>query len=217
MRLVFTPKILCAAQSVPHVYLDKDVDITTVTSLLQDLQEQAPELSLTDMLLQATGRALREVPEANAHYAGDGATSLLGDANVALVTRTPDTGVSVTVLPGLDTTGIVEVVSLRSAATTSSGMAAIGVVFNGEGDALSQDSVFRSVLPPGLTGLVTVGGTGQVVGVDSNGQPTLLTSLRLSLTADARVMDNALAAEFLACVGDELSNLPSRALRTAVM
>eukprot|EP01047_Picozoa_sp_COSAG01_P054890 COSAG01_NODE_6050_length_3880_cov_4.660970_1_plen_35_part_10 len=35
----------------------------------------------------------------------------------------------------------------------------MGVVFNGgDGEALSQDTIFRSVLPAGLSGLVTIGG-----------------------------------------------------------
>jgi hypothetical protein len=94
----------------------------------------------------------------------------------------------------------------------------VGVVFNGgDGEALSQDTIFRSVLPAGLSGLVTIGGLGRVVGVGSSGTPELQTALRLSLTADARVMDHALAAMLLESVGQELAGLPGQALRSAML
>jgi hypothetical protein len=108
-----------AAQAVPHVYLDADVEVTEALALLGELKSDGGAVTLTDMVLRATGRALAQLPEANAHYAGEGATAPLPSAAVALVTRSGD-GVALAALPALDELGLMDVTVSRLAAVPSS-------------------------------------------------------------------------------------------------
>ena len=180
-------------------------------------------LTLTDIVLRATGLALGVMPSANSVYIGDGVTRPVDGANVALVMRT-GSSVTLSMLPDVDVVELPTVMGLRKAAQVLGGSAeipdgstAVGVVFNGDG-APAECGIFRTVLPPGLAALITIGGARSKIGWDENtGFPAAHTELTLSLTADARVLDNAAASAFLQAVGMQVQEFPSRALATQVL
>lgn len=68
MRRVIAERLVQSKQTIPHFYLFLDVDISTVVAWRADFnQESAEKISLNDVIVWATARALLQFPQLNGH------------------------------------------------------------------------------------------------------------------------------------------------------
>ena len=87
MRQTIARRLLESKTTIPHFYLEIEVDAEPIVSLRTSLNagfEKLPKpfkLSLNDFILKATAEAIRRVPAINASFAGD---SVIQYANVML-------------------------------------------------------------------------------------------------------------------------------------
>src|SRR5690606_167499 len=90
-----------AKRHIPHITYVEEVDITTLEDLRQHLNAQhadRPKLTLLPFLMLALVKALRRVPQANAHYDEAGGKLLQYDAvHIGVATQT-DAGLKVPVV-----------------------------------------------------------------------------------------------------------------------
>jgi pyruvate dehydrogenase E2 component (dihydrolipoamide acetyltransferase) len=76
MRRTIARRLLEAKQTIPHYYLEIEVDADPLVLFRaqanRDLGEGGAKLSVNDIVLKAVAKALREVPEVNSSFREDG-------------------------------------------------------------------------------------------------------------------------------------------------
>lgn len=191
-------------QNVPHFYVAVDADIEELVNLrgrMNDLlKAENVKLSISDFVTKATAVALLKHPAVNAHYGDEGITRF-GDVNMGIAVAIPD-GLIVPVLRNVDQMGLKEIRVRsedlvkrarsqklksdegRGATFTISNLGAFGV------------KEFSAIINPPEVAILAVASAEKrpVVRGDAIVPRTVLT---LTLSADHRAVDGALAAEFL--------------------
>lgn len=195
-----TVRRLAEAAAVPVFTLDAEVDTTAATALRRDLAGLAdPVPTLTDLVVSATARALREHPALNAS-AVDGAVLRhprphvgvavdTGDGLVVPVVRDPGSPVAVAAatraLVERARAGAATPADLDGATVTVSNLGMLGV------------ARFAAVIVPPQAAVLAVGAVRDLPRV-RGGAVVAVPVLALTLTCDHRAVDGAPAARFLA-------------------
>ncbi|MFB6346557.1 MAG: dihydrolipoamide acetyltransferase family protein [bacterium] len=71
MRKTIAQRMSQAKREVPHFYLEQDINMEQLVSLVADLKDDGREVSLNDFILLGAARALCEVPRMNSSYQED--------------------------------------------------------------------------------------------------------------------------------------------------
>jgi pyruvate dehydrogenase E2 component (dihydrolipoamide acetyltransferase) len=208
-----TAKRLSEAALVPAFQLTTVLDATELGDLRKkinaNLAESGVKISVTDLLIKASAIALRAHPEVNAAYDGD-AIIRRGHVNVGVAVALED-GLIVPVIKDADVKSLSEI---ARQAMELAGKARAGKLkpeeFSGGTFTISKlgmigiDS-FTAVLNPPEAAILAVGSTADEP-VVVNGEVTVRSRSRLTLTVDHRVLDGATGAAFLRDLTDLLAN-----------
>jgi pyruvate dehydrogenase E2 component (dihydrolipoamide acetyltransferase) len=202
MRRAIARRLTESKSTVPHFYLVADCRVDRLISLRAEINETAPvKISVNDLVLKAAAAAFLDVPEANATW---GETA---------VTRysTVDMSVAVSIEGGLVTPVLrsVERMTLTEIATSVADLAERARAgrlkqheLEGGSFAVSNLGMygiteFSAIINPPQSAILAVGrATPQAVVVD--GALAVATVMTVTLSADHRVLDGALAAQWLA-------------------
>ena len=207
-RRVIARRLSESAQTIPHFYVTAVADAQLLMEMRADLNEQAaskdlPKISVNDLIIRASALALREHPEVNASYLGD-------ESSVMLVHNRINIGVAVASKSGLVVPVIVDA-DLKSVAELGVEAKALATQANAKGLSLEQMSggtftisnlgmfgveEFTAIINPPEGAILAVGATTRepvVVGE----QVVARYRVRFTLSADHRIIDGALAAQFL--------------------
>lgn len=195
--------------TIPAFSVSVEVNAERLVALYEnhkDLLKQSTGLKLTytDLLLRALSLALVNTPNMNCVWA-NGTLGPYTDVNLALAVAT-ERGVAAPVLTNVDRILLPELVARRSEITDRTRQnkltladleGAIGTLSN-----LGMYTVdrFEGIISPGQTFLLAVGRLRNRPWVDQSLmiKPTLF----LNLSVDHRVVDGAIAAEFLGCLAE---------------
>jgi pyruvate dehydrogenase E2 component (dihydrolipoamide acetyltransferase) len=210
MRRAIARRLTESKSTVPHFYLVADCRVDRLISLRAEINETAPvKISVNDLVLKAAAAAFLDVPEANATW---GETA---------VTRysTVDMSVAVSIEGGLVTPVLrsVERMTLTEIATTVADLAERARAgrlkqheLEGGSFAVSNLGMygiteFSAIINPPQSAILAVGrATPQAVVVD--GALAVATVMTVTLSADHRVLDGALAAQWLAAFVNRIEN-----------
>jgi pyruvate dehydrogenase E2 component (dihydrolipoamide acetyltransferase) len=158
-------------------------------------------VSVNDLLVKAVGRAHVAVPRMNAIWTPD-ATRAFSSVDVAVAVSTP-TGLLTPVLRGVEATPI-SLLATRSADLVERARAGRLRQDELEGGALTVSNLgmfgteeFSAIINPPQSAILAVGAARREPVVDDEGQLAVAGVLRITLSADHRVIDGALAAEWL--------------------
>ncbi|MCX7156673.1 MAG: dihydrolipoamide acetyltransferase family protein [Rhodocyclales bacterium] len=88
MRKAIARRLTEAKQSVPHFYLGIDCELDRLQALRAEMTAAGKKISLNDCIVRAVALALRQVPAANAAWAGD-AIRFHHDVDIAVAVATP--------------------------------------------------------------------------------------------------------------------------------
>lgn len=214
MRRLIAQRTAESFATVPHFYLRAEVDATALLQmrarLLPDIEQATgARLTLTDLILRAQARALRECPFANAIWRDNGITPL-STCDVGLVVGRPD-GLMIPIVRSVDAGDLAALAKQRAAlveAARTGGLAHEAL----QGGATSLSNLgntrvdeFTAVIPLPHSSILAVGRAAPrpfVVREQLVSCPTL----KLCLSVDHRVMDGAPAAEFLGRIAAALEN-----------
>ena len=196
-----TAQRLTESAAAPQFYLTTIVDARPLLSLRADLNEQLDRrISVTDLLVRACAVALRQHPEVNSSWGGD---HLIRRAhvNVGIAVAIPD-GLIVPVVHDADTMSLTEI---ADAAHTLTERARAGRLTPGEfgGGTFTISNLgmfgidhFTAVINPPEAAILAVGAAREEAAVQ-DGQVVAVTTLKLTLSVDHRVLDGATGAAFL--------------------
>jgi pyruvate dehydrogenase E2 component (dihydrolipoamide acetyltransferase) len=203
MRKVIARRLTESKQTVPHFYLEADLDVEALVSLREQLNdglEKDAKISINDLLIRACANALREVPASNASWI---------DGNIVLHNRV-DVSMAVAIEDGLVTPVIrdADLKTIRAIAAESKELAARargkklkpeemqGGTFSISNLGMYGIDRFSAVINP-PEGMILAVGMTRDVPVVKNGAVVPGKKCAVTLSCDHRVVDGALGAQFL--------------------
>ena len=211
MRAVIAKRMVESTTTIPYIYLDIEIDAEPLLAIRSQLntglEAQGVKLSVNDFVLKASAEALRRVPAVNSSWEG----SLIryhGAAHVAFAVALED---------GL-ITPVVRDCHLKSVFQISTEAKALGkkakdkklqpADYTGGTFCVSNLGMmgipkFTAIINPPNSAILAVGTT-VTKPVVKNGQIVVGQTMTVTLSADHRVFDGAVAAQYLAALKDIL-------------
>ena len=211
MRQTIARRLLQAKQTVPHFYVSIDVVMDALLELRKAANEQlAPtKLTVTDFIARAVASAVAQVPGVNASFT-DTAIIQHGSVNLGIAVAIED-GLVVPVIRDAQTKGIrqmsEEIKQLaqlaRSRKLKADQMTGSTITISNLG--MYGIREFQAIINPPEAAILAIGGT-EARPIVKNGQVVPAQVMTISLSADHRVIDGALGAEFLSKLKAILEN-----------
>ena len=211
MRRAIARRLTESKSTVPHFYLVADVRMDALLALRAQVNESSPvKISVNDFVIKGVAAALQDVPEANAIWT-DEATRRFAGVDISVAVSVPG-GLVTPVLRG------VEAQSLSSISTQMKDYAQraregglkqhelVGGSFSVSNLGMFGTQEFSAIINPPQSGILAVGAASKRPVVDENGELAVATVMTVTLSADHRVLDGALAAEWLAAFVKRIEN-----------
>ncbi len=211
MRKTIAKRMGQAKREIPHYYLTVDVDMDRAASFRRELNEALDgiKISFNDLIVKAVARALRAFPAVNSAYAE---TEYLrhGDVHVGVAVAVDD-GLVVPVVRFADQKSL-EAISLevrdlgkRARNKQLRPEEMTGSTFSVSNLGMFGIEEFLAVVNPGEAGILAVGAI-EPRAVVVDGQVVVRNRMKMTLSADHRVTDGAVGAQWLTVVKDLLEN-----------
>ncbi|MEV0494013.1 dihydrolipoamide acetyltransferase family protein [Streptomyces atratus] len=210
MRRAIARRLTESKSSVPHFYLVADARVDELFALRKQVNAVADvKVSVNDFVLKAVAGALRAVPEANATW---GETVLHRHLTVDVAVAVAIEGGLVTpVVRDVDRLAVSEIartvqdLAERARAGRLKQHELEGGSFSVSNLGMYGSQEFSAILNPPQAGILAVGAARQVPVVD-DGELAVGTVMTVTLSADHRVIDGALAAQWLAAFVERIEN-----------
>ena len=209
-RKLSARRLTDSKQQAPHFYVRMDCNVDAVVQLrAAGPGADGPKLSINDFVIQAAARALRAVPGVNASFT-PAAIRRYRSVNIAVAVALDD-GLLTPVIQNTDTLSVAEIalavkdLSERARAGTLGPGACSGGTFSVSNLGAYGVREFAAVINPPQGAILAVGAA-ELRAVVRNGQLAVATMMTVTLSADHRVIDGAVAAQWLAAFRQLLEN-----------
>lgn len=210
MRKAIARRLTESKTTVPHFYVTAHCRVDRLLALRAQVNEAASrKVSVNDFVLKAVAGALVDVPAANAIWGGDHLLRFTG-ADIAVAVAV-EGGLLTPVLRGVDRMSLVEV-SATVAELADRARAGRLQQHELEGGSFSVSNLgmygvdeFSAILNPPQSGILAVAAAKQQPVVD-DGVLAVGTVMTVTLSADHRVIDGAVAAEWMAAFVRRIEN-----------
>jgi len=208
MRKTIGTRLTQSYQELPHITFDADADVTLAEQLRArvntKLKAGQSKVSLTAIVVRACAWALRRHPLINSRLdLAAGHIYLLDEINIGVAVAL-DNGLVVPVIRQADVKGIQHIANelsdLAARAKTNKLKAdeLQGGTFSISNLGMYGVTRFTAIINPPETAILAVGASRRQFVPDANDQPVLRALMGVRLSADHRVIDGAVAAQFLA-------------------
>ncbi|MBT2523652.1 dihydrolipoamide acetyltransferase family protein [Arthrobacter sp. ISL-28] len=211
MRKAIARRLTESKSTVPHFYLTADCRVDALLALRRQVNETGTrKISINDFVLKAVAGALGDVPEANAIWTGEAIRRYSSiDISVAVAT---DGGLTTPVLRNVERMPLSEV-SAAVADLAERGRAGLLRQHELEGGSFSVSNLgmhgtqeFTAILNPPQSGILAIGAARPAAVVGPDGELAVGTIMTVTLSADHRVLDGAVAAQWLAAFQRRIEN-----------
>ena len=202
MRRIVGERMTKSKQTAPHFYLTMDADMTEVTRRRSALKEKGEQLipSINDFILIACARALKDFPSLNAAFT-DQRVELYSDINIGMAVALEE-GLVVPVIRNADRLSLQELAKQsRELADKAQKKKLFPLDYEGGTFTVSNLGMFGvdsfiAIINPPQCAILAVGQVGPRVVPHGEGI-AVRPMMTMSLSADHRVVDGAIAARFL--------------------
>jgi len=203
MRKIIAARLQESKVAAPHFYLTVDCEIDALLAARRQMNERAPDgvkISVNDLIIRAAAMALIKVPKANASWEGDH-TRLFSHADIAMAVAV-EGGLVTPVIWAAEQKGLVEIATIsRDLATRARDGKLAPEEFSGGSFTISNLGMFgvrefAAVINPPQGAILAVG-AGEQRPVVHDGQLAVATVMTVTLSADHRVVDGAVGAQWL--------------------
>jgi pyruvate dehydrogenase E2 component (dihydrolipoamide acetyltransferase) len=209
-RRVAARRLAEAASAIPVFTLSSEIDMTGCATLRDQLAElvgDGPTPTVTDLVVAASGRALRAFPQVNSAYQ-DGVVSRFHRVNVGIAVDTPE-ALLVPTVTDADTRQLIDIAvrtrelaeRARAGRITPDELA--GATFTVSNLGMFGVTEFAAVINPPQAAILAVGAVRQLPRV-RDGAVVVRPVMTVTLSCDHRVLDGAEAAHFLARIRETL-------------
>ena len=214
IRKVIAQRLVESKQNIPHFYLSLDCEIDSLKGMLKELNANAPaslnsmtgnkeatyKLTINDFLVKAVAKAMEQVPQVNSSWS-DTAMLHHEDIDISIAVST-DAGLITPIVFKANTKGLVSISSeIRQLAATARKGQLQAHQYQGGGFTISNLGMygidnFSAIINPPQACILAVG-AGKQKPVVKDGELAVATLMNLTLSADHRVVDGAVGAQFL--------------------
>lgn len=188
--------------TIPHFYTDMDVTLDALMALRADLNASGDtRVSVNDMMLRASALALAEHPGVNVHVSDEG-TIPLARVDIAIAVAI-DGGLLTPVLRDVAAKGLRQIAGESATLAAAARDRTLGAdALAGAGFTVSNLGMFgvrgfSAIIAVPQAAILAVGGPRRVAVEGADGGVRFATQATLTLSADHRAVDGALAAQFL--------------------
>ena len=208
MRKVIARRLSEAKQTIPHFYVSADIEIDALMKLRAELNAKSPKdgasafkLSVNDLVIKAAAAALRRVPAANASWTDEG-IAMYDDVDISIAVAT-DGGLITPIIRRADEKGVAKISNeMKDLAARARAGKLKPEEFQGGGFSISNLGMygvksFSAIINPPQGGILAVG-AGEPRPVVRDGAIVPATVMTCTLSVDHRVIDGAVAAEWMA-------------------
>ncbi len=210
MRRAIARRLTESKSTVPHFYVTADCKVDALLELRKSINESSPvKISVNDIVVKAVASALMDVPESNVVWNAE-AMHKYESADIAVAVTT-DGGLLTPVIRGVEKRSLS---NLSMEISELAGRARAGKLrqeeLEGGSFAVSNLGMFgtkefTAILNPPQSGILAVGAASpRAIVVD--GQIVVANIMTVTLSADHRAVDGALAAQWLAAFVKRIEN-----------
>ena len=213
MQKTIVRRLTEAKQTIPHIYISNEVDMTDALALRQAFNASAGEggvkVSVNDLIVKACALALEKFPEVNSSYK-DGQFLRHKHINIGMAVDVPN-GLIVPVIRDANIKGIRSLARESKAfvekarANKLSVTDITGGTFSISNLGMMDVTEFKAIINPPEAAIVAIGATRKTF-VPVDGQPVVRDLMNLTISADHRVLGGATCARFLQEVKRLLQN-----------
>jgi pyruvate dehydrogenase E2 component (dihydrolipoamide acetyltransferase) len=207
MRKVIARRLAESKATIPHFYVTMDIELDALLKLRGQLNAASPKegpgafkLSVNDMIIKAAAVTLRRIPKVNASWT-DEAMIQYEEVDISVAVSIPD-GLITPIIRKADQKGLA---AISNEMKDLAGRAKSGKLkpeeFQGGGFSISNMGMygvsdFSAIINPPQAGILAVS-AGQQRPVVKDGALAVATVMTCTLSVDHRVVDGALAAEWM--------------------
>jgi pyruvate dehydrogenase E2 component (dihydrolipoamide acetyltransferase) len=205
IRRTIASRVQQSYQQVPHIFLDADIDLTAIEELRADA---GTKVSITAFITRITAWALTKHPFINSRLDG-GNILLMKNINIGIAVALED-GLIVPVIRNADLKPVLQIANEISSLTERARANQLKLDDLADGtftiSNLGMFGVdrFTAIINPPQTAILAVSRAAKKFVPDENDQPVLRPMMTVTLSVDHRVIDGALAAQFLRDLRDGL-------------
>jgi len=203
IRQVIASRLLESKQTIPHFYLTVDCNLDKLLDTRKQLNDAANgryKISVNDFVIKAVGLALRDNPDVNASWGGEYVTQYNNvDVSVAVAI---DGGLITPIVKNADQKDIKSISNeMKQLAAKARAGKLQPEEFIGGGFSISNLGMygikqFNAIVNPPQSAILAVG-AGDERPVVIDGKLTTATIMTCTISADHRVVDGAVGAEFI--------------------
>ncbi|ATU72418.1 pyruvate dehydrogenase complex dihydrolipoamide acetyltransferase [Komagataeibacter rhaeticus] len=216
MRKVIARRLTEAKSTIPHFYVEMDVELDALLALRSQLNAAAPsegpgayKISVNDMLVKAAAVTLRRVPQVNVSYTDD-ALLAYHDVDISVAVSIPD-GLITPIVRAADTKGLRQI-SLETRDLVARARAGKlkpeefqGGTFSISNMGMYGVKAFSAIINPPQAAILAIA-AGERRAVVKGNDIVIATVMTVTLSVDHRVVDGALAAQWLSAFRTVVEN-----------
>jgi pyruvate dehydrogenase E2 component (dihydrolipoamide acetyltransferase) len=210
MRKTIARRLVESKFSAPHFYVTVEIDMGGAVALREQLLKgENVKVSFNDLVLKACARALTRFPMVNASWGGDKITTH-GEVHLGVAVSLPD-GLITPVVRNADRKSVLDIsrevkdLAGRAREKKLRPEEFMGSTFTISNLGMFDVSEFTAIINPPEAAILAVGSVSKVPVVDGD-RVTIGHRMKVTLSSDHRVVDGALAAQFLQEVRRLLEN-----------
>lgn len=216
MRRRIADRLTASYQSIPHIFLTVEVDMMRLENLRQQMNESVgqtglPKISLTTYLVKAVSDCLKNHPYLNA-FLDEDKINFVEDVNIGIAAAL-DEGLIVPVVHHADKLSLqdlnkqIRLLTQRARDGELAHEEIQGGTFTISNLGMFGITSFTSIINPPQVAILSVGAIKRKpVVVDEEDSLNVRPMMNLTLAADHRVVDGAVAAQFLLALVDALEH-----------
>jgi len=203
MRQTISRRMTESKQQAPHFYITSEIDMEAALALRKQMNALLPEneaISVNDLLVKAAAAALRQFPNLNASFAG-AEIHVHEHVNIGIAVAR-EVGLVTTVLKDADKKTIAQIAAesreliARAREGRMRAEEMVGGTLNISNLGMFDVEHFIAIISPPQAAVLAVGSIRQVP-VVKDGQLSVGTRMKVTISADHRVTDGTEAARFM--------------------
>jgi pyruvate dehydrogenase E2 component (dihydrolipoamide acetyltransferase) len=202
MRKTIARRLSESKFTAPHFYVTVEIDMAAAVAFREQLQKmEEAKFSFNDLVVKACAKALTRFPMVNASFAGD-KIQTHGEVHIGVAVAVPD-GLIVPVVKNADRKSILEIsrevkdLAGRARDKKLKPEEFMGSTFSVSNLGMFDVTEFTAIINPPESAILAVGAVRKVP-VVSGEEIVPGHRMKVTMSSDHRVIDGALAAQFLA-------------------
>lgn len=206
IRKIIAKRLLESKQTVPHFYLSIECNVDKLLDIREDInksfsEDKSTRISVNDFIILAVAKALQEVPNVNASW-GEDAIRYYNNVDISVAVAI-ENGLVTPIVKNANQKNIIELSrEMKELIKKAKDNKLTPEEFQGGGFTISNLGMygiknFNAIINPPQSCIMGVGASAKRA-IVKNDQVIIATIMDVTLSADHRVVDGAVGAEFLA-------------------